>query len=279
MHKRNSYIHKSLILVLCAGVGLLTSCSKLKSRDEQNQGVQAYKSGHYADAVRHFQKAVTLDPGSLNAQKFLATSYFIQWVPGAENPDNVKNHDMAVEKFNDVLKVDPNDPLALAMMAAIAYNAAQAGTAEQKQAALQEAVKWNQRRIEANSKDSEPYYYLGVIDWVRVTPPIATARVQLKMVSTEPGPIKDAKVRADLKEKYEQQIEEGIANLKKCLDLDKENEDAMTYMNLLLRKKADLEDSPDAAKADIAQAEDWFNKSIDTRKIKAARPAKKEEAS
>jgi hypothetical protein len=99
------------------------------------------------------------------------------------------------------------------------------------------------------------------------------------MTSTEPGPIKDAKVRAEMKEKYEQSIDDGIANLKKCLDLDKENEDAMTYMNLLLRKKADLEDSPEAAKADIAQAEDWFNKSIDTKRIKATRPAKKEQES
>ena len=49
----------------------------------------------------------------------------------------------------------------------------------------------------------------------------------------------------------------------------------MSYINLLLRKKADLEDTPDAAKADIAQAEDFSNKSIDTKKMKAARPAKK----
>ena len=52
----------------------------------------------------------------------------------------------------------------------------------------------------------------------------------------------------------------------------------MSYINLLLRKKADLEDSPDAAKADIAQAEDWANKAIDTKKIKATRPAKKDES-
>ena len=154
MQKRNSYMQKSLIVVVCAGIGLLSSCSKLKSRDQQNQGVQAYKNGKYADAVKHFQEAVALDPGSTNALKFLATSYYVQWVPGAENPDNVKNHDMAVEKFNEVLKTDPNDPLALAMMAAIAYNQAQSGTPEQKAAALQEAMKWNQRRIEVNPKDA-----------------------------------------------------------------------------------------------------------------------------
>jgi tetratricopeptide (TPR) repeat protein len=186
---------------------------------------------------------------------------------------------MAVQKFDEVLKGDPGNPLALAMMASMSYNQAQSGTPEQKAAALAEAVKWNQRRIEANPKDAEPYYYLGVIDWAKAFTPIQTARVQLKMTSTEPGPIKDAKVRAEMKEKYEQSIDDGIANLKKCLDLDKENEDAMTYMNLLLRKKADLEDSPEAAKADIAQAEDWFNKSIDTKRIKATRPAKKEQES
>jgi tetratricopeptide (TPR) repeat protein len=279
MQKRNSFVQKSLIIALCAGVGLLTSCSKLQSRDQLNQGVQAYKAGHYNDAVTHFKQAVTLDPTSQNAQLYLATSYYIQWVPGAENPDNLKNHDMAAQEFEDVLKKDPNNPLALAMMASMSYNAAQAGTADQKAKALEEAKQWNLKRIEANPKEAEPYYYLGVIDWAKAYAPIQTARVELKMVSTEPGPIKDAKVRADLKDKYSQAIDDGIVNLRKCLDIDKENEDAMTYLNLLLRKKADLEDSPDAAKADIAQAEEFANRALDTKRIKATRPAKKEEAS
>jgi tetratricopeptide (TPR) repeat protein len=278
MQKADSYIQKGLIATLCAAVGLLTSCSKLQSRDHLNQGVSAYKNGKYADAVKQFKQAVTLDPGSQNAQLYLATSYFIQWVPGAENPDNIKNHDMASQEFGEVLKKDPNNPIALAMMASMAYNAAQAGTPEQKAVALEEAKRWNLKRIEANPKDSEPYYYLGVIDWAKAYAPIQTARVQLKMASTEPGPIKDAKVRAEMKDKYGQAIDDGIGNLTKCLDIDKENDDAMTYINLLLRKKADLEDTPEAAKADIAQAEDWANKAIDTKRIKATRPAKKEES-
>jgi tetratricopeptide (TPR) repeat protein len=160
----------------------------------------------------------------------------------------------------------------------MAYNSAQGGTPEQKAAALEEAKRWNLKRIEANPKDAEPYYYLGVIDWSKAYTPIQTARVQLKMASTEQGPIKDAKVRAEMQQKYGADIDDGISNLTKCLDLDKENDDAMTYINLLLRKKADLEDSPEAAKADIAKAEDWANKSIDTKRIKASRPAKKEES-
>ncbi len=279
MRIKTSLVQKGCIVALCAGVSLLTSCAKLQSRDQLNQGVLSYKNGKYADAVTHFKKAVELDPTSQNAQLYLATSYYIQWVPGADQPDNVKNHDMASNEFNDVLKKDPNNPLALAMMASMAYNAAQAGTPEQKAKALEDARSWNQRRIEANPKDAEPYYYLGVIDWAKAYSPIQTARVEAKMASTEPGPIKDTKVRTEMQQKYGAAIDDGISNLSKCLDLDKENEDAMSYINLLLRKKADLEDSPEAAKADIAKAEDWANKSIETKKIKAARPAKKEEAS
>ena len=88
------------------------------------------------------------------------------------------------------------------------------------------------------------------------------------------GPDQDPKIRAELKEKYGKIIDDGLDNLKKCLDVDKENEDAMSYINLLLRKKADLEDTTEQSKADIAQAEDWSNKSLDMKKIKASRPQK-----
>jgi tetratricopeptide (TPR) repeat protein len=249
-----------------------TGCEKLKSRDEMNKGVQAYRANHYAEAVNHFKNAVEYDPTNQNAQLYLATSYMIQWIPGAESPDNKKSYDMARKTFQEVLKKDPKNSLALASMASMAYNSASSGNPDQKVAALEEAKKWNQRRIEVNPNDAEAYYYLGVIDWAEAFPPLQTARVQERMKPDDPGPIKDPKMREQLKAKYGNLIEEGINNLKKCLSIDKENEDAMSYLNLLLRKKADLEDSPEASKADIAQAEDWSNKSLDMRRIKATRP-------
>ena len=112
-----------------------------------------------------------------------------------------------------------------------------------------------------------------MIDWAQAFTPLQTARANLHMKADDPGPIKDPKVRDEMKGKYEKMIDDGIDNLKKCLSIDKENEDAMSYLNLLLRKKADIEDSPEASKADIAQAEDWSNKSLDMKRIKATRPA------
>jgi tetratricopeptide (TPR) repeat protein len=274
-------MQKTKLLILALGAGLVvftTGCEKLQSRDQMNKGVQSYKANKYADAAKHFQQAVQLDPTNQNAQLYLATSYMTQWVPGVDSPDNKKNYNMAQQEFQNILKKEPSNSLALASLASMAYNSAAAGSPEQKTAALEEAKKWNQRRIEANPKESEAYYYLGVINWSQAFPAIQTVRVEQKMSPADPGPIKNPKVRQELQAKYSAMINEGIENLKKCLELDKENEDAMSYMNLLLRKKADLENSPDASKADIAQAEDWSNKSVDMKRIKASRPAKKEAA-
>ena len=271
---------KKISLVLCTGVlFLLSGCAKLQSRDEMNKGVQAYKNNHYSQAVQHFSEAVRLDPTNQNAQLYLATSYMIQWIPGADSPDNKKNYDLAKQEFDKILETDPKNSLALASLASMAYNSATSGTPEQKTAFLEEAKKWNMRRIEVDPKESEAYYYLGVIDWAEAFAPIQTVRVEQRMKPDDPGPIKDIKIRDELKAKYQKDIDEGIADLRKCLEYDKENEDAMSYMNLLLRKKADLEDTPDASKADIAQAEDWSNKSLDMKKTKASRPQKATAAS
>ena len=271
---------KLLTLVLSAGLLVFsTGCEKLQSRDQMNKGVQAYKNNKYADAVKHFKEAVRLDPSNQNAQLYLATSYMIQWVPGAGSPDNQKNYDAAKLEFNKVLKQEPNNSLALASMASMAYNLANSGSPDDRKPALAEARKWNERRIEADSKDAEAYYYLGVIDWVQARPAIQTARVDQKMKPEDPGPIKDKKVRAELRDQYWDQINHGLDNLQKALNINSENEDAMSYMNLLFREKATLEETPEEAKADIAKAEDWANKSLDMKKIKASRPAKKTEAS
>ncbi len=261
---------------LCCGLVFLAGCGKLQSRDEMNHGVQAFKNNHYPEAVRHFKEAVRLDPSNENAQAYLATSYFIQWVPGADSPDNKKNYDMAQQEFQNILKKDPTNNQALASMANMAYNSATIGTPEQRKAAFEEARKWNQRRIEVDPKDSEAYYYLGVIDYYDALGDISTARVTEKISPNDPGPLKDKKVKEELKAKYEKSVDSGLEQLKKAISIDKENEDAMSYVNLLLREKAALVDTPDEAKALSNEANDWMEKSLNMKRIKATRPQKQQ---
>ncbi len=268
-----------LPIAFCSGLIFLTGCAKLQSRDQMNQGVQAFRNNHYTEAVKHFKDAVRLDPENSNAQSYLATSYFIQWVPGADSPDNKKNYDMAKQEFQKILQKDPTNSQALASMANMAYNSATAGNPEQRKAAFEDARKWNERRIEVDPKDSEAYYYLGVIDYYDALADIATARVNEKMSPNDPGPLKDKKVKEDLKDKYGKSIDNGLDQLKKALSIDKENEDAMSYVNLLLREKAMLADSPDEAKSLSNEANDWMEKSLNMKRIKASRPQKATQSS
>ena len=164
--------------------------------------------------------------------------------------------------------------LALASLASMAYNLAGSGTSEEKRAALEEARQWNQRRIESDDKNAEPYYYLGMIAWAQAFGDIQSARIKAGMPAGDPGPLTDTTARAELRAKYEETIQGGFDALKRCLELDKRNDDAMAYTNLLYRIKAALEDSADDAKADMAQAEDWSHKSLEMKRLKAESAAK-----
>ena len=58
-------------------------CNKLRARDHLNKGVQSYKNAKYEEAIAHFQRAVSLDPGLLNARLYLATAFAQLSVSGA----------------------------------------------------------------------------------------------------------------------------------------------------------------------------------------------------
>ncbi|MGH9608143.1 MAG: hypothetical protein ACRD34_00580 [Bryobacteraceae bacterium] len=269
--RRSRFLFPLALLGLSGVVLFSTSCAKLESRDQLNKGIDSFKRQAYADAVKHFDKAVNLNPKYQEARLYLATSYMVQWVPGANSAGNNKNFDMAERTFKEVLQNDPSSSLALQSLAFMAYNKAQTGTMEEKQAALENARDWNNKRIEVNPKDAEAYYYLGVIDFKEVYPPLQTARVDENIPSAGAGPIKNPKVKKALSDMYLAQIDKGIATLKKALSLDTENEDTMTYINLLLRQKALLEDTEQEAKADVSKAEQWFEKGVKTKQMKAAR--------
>ena len=260
-------------LVLTAGVVVLlgTGCDKLRSRDRLNKGVQAYKSARYQEAIDNFKTAIDLDPTNPNARLYLATAYMTQWIPGADSPENRQLAEQARKEFKDVLSRDPNDKVALASLASLAFNEAGPLQGDEKQAKLDESRDWNLKLIKADPQDKEAYYSLGVIAWSQWYPALGKARVELGMKPEDPGPIKDKKVKQELKDKYSATIQQGIDNLQKALEIDPEYDDAMAYMNLLVRERADLADSPEEYKQQIEIADNWVQKALDTKKKKAAR--------
>ena len=266
-------------ITVVAGLAVLslvaTGCEKLKARDHLNKGVQAFKSAKYTQAVDHFKEAVQLDPEFPTARLYLATAYMSQYIPGADSPDNQQNADAAEREFLKVLEQDPKNTVAISSLASLHYNQASGNDPVRKAKQFEEARQWYTKLAEVEPTNKEAYYSLGVITWGKWYPELMSARAKLGMKPEDPGPIKDKKVRDELKAKWGPVVEEGIRNLQKALEIDPEYDDAMAYMNLLIRERADLADTPEDYKKDIQTADNWVQKALETKKIKAERVAKK----
>lgn len=247
-----------------------TGCNKLKSRDNINKGVNAFRSGQYTAAADDFKTAIDLDPNLPEARLYLATAYMQQYVPGSETPDNKRNFDSAVDQFQKVL-ADPkssaaNKLLATQSLASLYYNMKDFPKAED----------FNRKVIQLDSGNKEAYYTLGVLAWTNFIGPDREARNAQGMTIETPGPLKEPKkkeppLKADLKAKYWDSLTQGIEDEKKALAIDPDYENAMSYMNLLIRYRADLDDSKEQYDADVKQADDWLQKALETTKRKAAK--------
>jgi tetratricopeptide (TPR) repeat protein len=180
----------------------------------------------------------------------------------------------AKEEFQKVLEKNPNDTTALASLASLSYQQAQGmPDLEAKLKKLDDAKEWYLKLIAADPQNKEGFYSLAVIDWVKWYAAWTKARNELGLKPEEPGPLKDKKVKADLQAQYSAVIDDGMKNLQKALDIDPNYDDAMAYMNLLVREKADLDDTPEQYKTDTDTADKWVQKALDTKKMKAKKAA------
>jgi tetratricopeptide (TPR) repeat protein len=254
---------KLLLAVALAALTLAASgCTKLRARDQLNKGVQAYKANKFETAVNHFQNAINLDPQLNVAKLYLATACAAQYAPGVEDASNVRWADCALENFKRVLDSNPDQTqkvLSIKGIASLYYN----------QKKFEEAKQWHQKAIDADPNDPENYYSLAVIDWTQSYAPRTEAR--LKMGLTDPTkPITDKKECQSLADAHMAQVDEGINMLTKAIDLRKDYDDAMAYLNLLYRERADYRcGDAEARAADLKLADEMVEKAKTTRQSKA----------
>ena len=251
-----------LIVVFSLALFASTGCNKLRARDQLNKGVQAYKNARFEEAIEKFKNAVQLDPSLLNARLYLATAYAQQYIPGADTPENNRMAEQAIDEFKKVLERDPRNINSIKGIASLYFQMKK----------FDQAKEYHNKAKKLDPNDPETYYSIGVIDWTQSYQPRMEERAKLGLKPDEP--LKDKKVCAMLKEKNSGYVQDGIDNLKKALELRQDYDDAMAYMNLLYREKADLEcDAPDERQADLKTADEWVAKTMATKKAKAEKAA------
>jgi tetratricopeptide (TPR) repeat protein len=251
------------ILVLATSITLLvcaTACDKLRARDQLNKGVQSYKNARYEEAITHFQSSVELDPALLNARLYLATAYAQQYIPGVDSEENNRMAEQAIEQFKQVLGVQPGRDQQISSLKGIA-------SLYLNMHKLDLAKEYQKRVVALDANDPETYYFIGVIDWTQAYQPDVEERAKLGARADDA--VVDTKVCSALRAQNSEVIQDGLKNLNKALQLRPDYDDAMAYVNLLYRQKADTECDPAASMADLKTAQDWVDKTMAAKKQKA----------
>src|SRR5271157_2256927 len=265
----------SILLLIVFALTSFTAASAQtpSATDEMRAGVLAYKFSDYPGAAEHFKAALAINPDLTQARLFLATAYAQQYIAGDESAANVAMAEQAIDTFKQVLNDDPSEQeryKSVVPIASLSFNLKR----------FDEAREYYGKAIELKPDEARNYFTIAVIDWTEAYNSRRKVRGELGL--TESAMISKPEACVALRAQSQQKVEDGIQRLQKALELQPDYDDAMGYMNLLYRERAEYEcDDPEARKADLKAADDWTDKAIaaekaTTEKTTAEKPAPKQ---
>jgi tetratricopeptide (TPR) repeat protein len=250
-----------------------SGCNKLKARDLLNKGVNAFKNGQSDAAIEYFKQAKEADPDLLNARLYLGTAYASLYIPGAPSKENQDRGNQAIQEFKEILDKDPNNLSAIDQIGSILF--LMGGTPFDPKK-FEESKTYHQKHIQLKPNDPEPYYWIGVIDWTLAFRANGEMRMEYNKNNTkkqvrDTDPLPPA-IRSEYASKYGPLIDEGIADLQKAISLRPDYDDAMAYLNLLYRRKADMVESKEEREALLKQADDLVDKVKEIKQKRSEQP-------
>jgi tetratricopeptide (TPR) repeat protein len=235
-----------------------TASDNPAARDEIDQGVESYKSARYGEAISHFEKATNLAPCLTMARSYLATAQAQNVVPGLSTPDNLRIADQSIANFHIVLTQDPHDINSLKQVAGIYFSIKK----------LDDAREWQKKVLAENPADWEASYTIGVIDWTQAHQHSIAALSAAGLMDDGEGNIKAPRtVLESIKQQNSALVEEALRYLTRAIEEHPHYDDAMAYLNLVYRRKADIDfDNPSLRDEDVAKAREWGRNAMLTRR-------------
>ena len=271
VHLRNSLRCLATVSVLALNWGSASRCfaqegpprieEQSQAREALNKGVQDFKNGQYEEAARDLLRAKQLDPKLLNARLYLATTYASQYIPGAEGEENIRMGHAATEEFRGVLSLDPQNISAIDSLGSMLF---QMGGHPFDRDLVAESKPFHQQHIYLRPGDPEPYYWIGLIDWTLAFRANILLRTKFNLSVRGRQLSDDALLPPDLREEYAREygriIDEGIDALNHAISIKPDYDDAMAYLNLLYRRKADTMASEGEREQLFKMADDLVDK-------------------
>jgi tetratricopeptide (TPR) repeat protein len=237
------------------------SDAQFQALDMLDRGIQAFKNGQYDEATRDFLRAKQLDPKLLNARLYLATAYASQYSPGASSEENTRHGHDAVEEFKGALALDPQNLSAIDGLGSLLFQ--MAGEPFDPDL-FQESKSYHQKHIYFRPEDPEPYFWVGVIDWTMAFRANGLLRARFNLSVRGRQLSEAAPLPADLREEYTREygrvIDEGVDSLQHAISIRPDYDDAIAYLSLLYRRKADTVASEGEREVLVKMADDLVDK-------------------
>ncbi|PYV57668.1 MAG: hypothetical protein DMG91_06095 [Acidobacteria bacterium] len=232
--------------------------------DEIRLGIAQYKQNRYESAVEHFKKAAEADPGNEKVHLYLATAFAQQYIPGLESSENAKLGADAISEYHKVLELNSGS---VESIKGIAYLYLQMKNFEQSKLYYKKA-------ISIAPDDPESYYSVGVIDWNETYQLRMEVRAKLGL---KPGHSMIYTHECwEIRDRNQGGIQEGMDMLTEALRLRPDYDDAMAYINLMYRERADVQcGDSESNRADLKNADKWVDLTITTKQRKAEHSDKK----
>jgi tetratricopeptide (TPR) repeat protein len=228
---------------------------------ELNKGAEAYRGARYDEAIVHFQKATELAPDEPIARLYLATALSQNVVPGLDTPENLRLAQQAIDNFQWVLSKKPHDVNSMKQVAGVYYSIKK----------LDDARTWQKKVLDEDPKDTDAAYTIGVIDWTQAHQNVLEALTRAGLTDDGAGnATAPAAVMEAIKAKNGDLVEEAMHYLSLAVQMRANYDDAMAYLNLIYRRKADLDwNDQEAREDDVASAVAWTQKAMEARKVNA----------
>jgi tetratricopeptide (TPR) repeat protein len=263
--------HSVLFLALVAAAGAFAQTPTSTADDWLKKAQEQYQARQYQEARHSFEEASRADPKNVEAKIGLANACMKLWVSGKGSPDRENNYFRARNTLIEVLDQQPDNQKALLAMSKLSLQRAMsAQDLNARPESLDEARQWNVRLIALDPNAVGAHYALGVIAWMSCLGPESQSHNPQNIPPSDSGVPPVVQARLNYRAVCQGPIEEGIANLKRVVEIEKDNFASMGYLGALYGMRAGYEDSPEEAQRDHASSEEWAAKAEAVKQAKVA---------
>jgi tetratricopeptide (TPR) repeat protein len=174
----------------------------------------------------------------------------------------------AIGEFEKVLEVEPGNLTALGYIASLYYGLSGSEQTDQGvREFFDKAKEFRRRLIEVDPQNPVHYYSIGVIDWALAFKANMAKRAELGLSAELPLPPRSLRQLADENSAL---VEEGSEMLEKAIEINPTYIDAISYLNLMYRQKADIVATSQEREEWLQRADEQFARQERLRKTQEA---------